>query len=138
MSSHLIRSDLIPVGVGYLILMVVLAAGMWAAGRRLRAGQSLNRNTGRCDRGWKALLWHVATDALGGYLLLVGVVVLYYYYVARVGGHFLDSAFSGGALLMGIALPVMLAASWLRERHIARRADRSRPARHRGNGQPGA
>ena len=52
-------------------------------------------------------------DALGGYLVLAAVVVLYYYGVARVGSNFLDSAFTGTALLLGITLPLFIAFSWL-------------------------
>jgi hypothetical protein len=112
MSSHLIRSDLIPIGTGYAILMAALLAGLLAVRRRLRAGRSLDRHTGRrLDRGWPAFTWHVLTDALGGYLLLAGVDVLYYYLVARVGGNFLDSALTGPALLLAVAFPVFLAAS---------------------------
>jgi hypothetical protein len=134
MSSHLIRSDLLPVGVGYAILMIVLAAGLRAARRRVASGRALTRSVGRFDRGWPALLWHVLTDALGGYLLLAAVVVLYYYFVAKVGSNFLDSEFSGAALLLAIALPIYLAATWLRQRRSASRGD---SAEDKGNGQPG-
>ncbi len=71
----------------------------------------------------RALILHVLTDALAGYLLLTAVVVLYYYGVAKVGGSFLDSAFTGSALLLGISLPVFFAASWLSQRR------RDRPGR---------
>jgi Family of unknown function (DUF6256) len=135
MSSHLIRSDLLPVGVGYAIILVVLAAGLRAARRRVAGGRPLTRYAGRIDRGWPALLYHVLTDFLGGYLLLATVVVLYYYFVARVGGGFLDSEFSGAALLIAIALPVYLAATWLRQRREVSRGD-SRD--DQGNGPPGA
>jgi hypothetical protein len=121
MSSHLIRSDFVPILSGYLILMLVLAVGLWLQRRRAAAGQPTTRLTGRRDRGWPALILHVLTDALAGYLVLMAVVVLYYYGVAKVGSNFLDSAFSGTALLLGISLPVFLAASWLTER----RRDRS-------------
>lgn len=137
MSSHLIRQDFVPVLSGYVLLMAVLAGGLWAAGRRLRAGKPLTRATGRLDHGWAALIWHVLADALGGYLLLVAVVVLYYYLVAKVGSDFLKSAFSGAALLVGITLPVLLAASWLSERRAGRRANRGHPPEQRGNGRPG-
>ncbi len=123
MSSHLIRSDLIPIPTGYLIVMVILAVGLWNARRRTRAGQPLTRYPGRIDRGWPAFLYHALTDALGGYLLLAGVVVLYYFFVARLGGNFLDSEFSGSALLLAIAVPIYLAATLLR-RH--RRGQRGR------------
>ncbi len=126
MSSHLIRSDLVPILSGYLILMVVLAVGLWGQRRRVAGGKPLTRLTGRRDRGWLALILHVLTDALAGYLLLAAVVVLYYYGVAKVGGSFLDSAFTGSALLLGISLPVFFAASWLTERRETQR----RQARH--------
>lgn len=65
MSSLLIRQDLAPVVVGYLLIM--------------------------------------GTLAVGGYLTLMAVVVLYYYG-------------TGCALLLGLSIPVFLAASWLAER----------------------
>jgi hypothetical protein len=123
-SSHLIRSDLIPIVTGYLIVMVVLAAGLLAARRRTLAGRQLIRYAGRLDRGWPAFCYHVLTDALGGYLLLAAVVVLYYYLVARVASNFLDSDFSGSALLLAVALPVYLVASMLRVLREARRRSR--------------
>jgi Family of unknown function (DUF6256) len=126
MSSHLIRSDLDPILGGYLILMAVLAVGLWVQRRRVAAGKPLTRLTGRRDGGWPALILHVLTDALAGYLLLAAVVVLYYYGVARVGGSFLDSAFSGTALLLGISLPVFFAASWLTQRRETRRGQSQR------------
>jgi len=113
MSSHLFRSDLDPILGGYVIFMVVLAVGLWAQRRRAAAGKPTQRLTGRRDHGWPALITHVLTDALGGYLVLMVVVVLYYYGVAKVGGSFLASAATGTLLLMGISLPVFLAVSWL-------------------------
>ena len=133
MSSHLIRQDLLPVGVGYAIVMIVLAAGLWAARRRVASGRSLTRYAGRRDRGWPAFLWHILADALGGYLLLAAVVVLYYYLVARVASNFLDSEFSGAAVLLAIALPIYIGATWLRERRALRRGD---SPEEEGNGQP--
>lgn len=142
MSSHLIRSDLIPIVTGYLLIMVVLAAGLLAARRRIRAGRPLIRYAGRLDKGWPAFCYHVLADALGGYLLLAAVVVLYYYLVARVGSNFLDSEFSGSALLLAVAVPVYLAASLLRQRRAARRAGRRHgpegPRDQTGNGSEGA
>lgn len=136
MSSHLIRQDLLPVGVGYALVMSVLAGGLWAARRRVASGRSLTRHTGRrFNRGWPALLWHVCTDALGGYLLLAAVVVLYYYLVAKVASNFLESEFTGSAVLLAVALPVYLGATWLREWRAARRDNSSE---ENGNGQPGA
>jgi hypothetical protein len=133
MSSHLIRQDLLPVAVGYAIVMAVLAAGLWAARRRVASGRPLTRYTGRLNQGWPALLWHVLSDAFGGYLLLAAVVVLYYYFVAKVGSNFLDSEFSGAALLLAIALPIYLLATWLTQQRAARRGDTQED---KGNGQP--
>jgi Family of unknown function (DUF6256) len=129
MSSHLIRSDLLPIGVGYAIVMIVLAAGLRAARRRDASGRPLTRYTGRVDRSWPALVYHVLSDFLGGYLLLAIVVVLYYYFVARVGSNFLDSEFSGAAVLLAIALPIYLAATWLRQRRLISR-DKENDPRH--------
>ncbi len=83
--------------------------------------------------GWASLTWHVMGTVIGGYLLLQAVVVAYYYGVARVGPGFLESAVSGPALLLGLAAPVFVAASWLTERR-----QRSRPAstRHSADSHP--
>ncbi len=129
MSSHLIRSDLIPIVTGYVIVMVILAAGLWRLGHRVRGGLPLTRYAGRVNRGWIALIWHMATDAVGGYVVLAAVVVLYYYFVAREGGNFLDSEFTGAALLLAIAFPIYLGGSWLFQRLRLRRSN--------GDGQPG-
>ncbi len=142
MSSHLIRSDLIPIVTGYLIVMVILAAGLLNARRRTRAGRPLTRYTGRIDRGWPALLYHALTDALGGYLVLAGVVVLYYYFVARLGGNFLDSEFSGSAVLLGVAFPIFFAASLLSRHRRGRRgtgqAGHDAKPDQNGNDEPSA
>ena len=82
--------------------------------------------SGRGGLGWPALLRHGLTTAAGGYILLVAVVVGYYYAIARVGGDFIDSAFSGTAVLIAIAIPVFAVLSWLTEH---RRARRDRPGR---------
>jgi Co/Zn/Cd efflux system component len=125
MSSHLIRSDLVPILGGYVILMVVLAVGLRTQRRRAAAGLPITRLTGRRDHGWRALILHVLTDAVAGYLVLMAVVVLYYYGVARVGSNFLESAFTGTALLLALALPLFIAASWLTERRTQRRTQRA-------------
>jgi hypothetical protein len=51
------------------------------------------------------------------------VVIAYYYGVARVAGDFITSAFTGTAMLIGIALPLWGAASWLTERRRRRDSD---------------
>ncbi|HEY2506085.1 MAG TPA: DUF6256 family protein [Streptosporangiaceae bacterium] len=115
MSSHLIRSDLVPVVSGYLILMIILAVGLLLA-RRRPPGASQDRIVAPRRVGWPALVGHLAGDALGGYLLLVAIVLGYYYGVAKVPGNFLVSAVSGSALLIGIAMPIALLQEWMRQR----------------------
>ncbi len=76
--------------------------------------------------GWARLIAHVAGTMVGGYLLLIAVVILYYYGVARVSGPFLESAFTGCAMLIALVTPVFFAASWLTER---RRRGQEHPRR---------
>ncbi len=154
MSGSLARHDVLPVGIGYLLLMGALALGSWLSRRRpgdVTAAGSRDRDTGAApgprDRepdapacpagtagaagtagtagarpGWRRLIRHYAGTAAGGYLLLMAVVILYYYGVARVAGAFIESAFTGCALLIGLATPVFALASWLAERRRARSA----------------
>ena len=142
MSSELLRSDFDPMVGGYVIIMVALAAGLRLS---RRPGGTADRDHPGPDRvsgpdlapvtaaGWGRLARHVAGTMLGGYLLLMVVVILYYYLVARVGGAFIESAFTGCALLLGLAAPVFAAASWLTRGHPGRW---SRPTRTR-LGAPG-
>ncbi len=74
----------------------------------------------RVPAGWPRFAVQVCATALGGYLLLMAVDVLYYYGVARVAGQFIESAFTGGLLLIGISLPLFGAASWLYVRRRGR------------------
>jgi multisubunit Na+/H+ antiporter MnhG subunit len=53
-------------------------------------------------------------------------VILYYYGVARVGGAFIESAFTGCALLIALTTPVFAHATWLAE-HRRSRAARQHP-----------
>jgi hypothetical protein len=69
---------------------------------------------------WRRLATRVAGTAVGGYLLLMLMVIGYYYGVARVGGAFIESAFTGCAMLIGVAAPVFAALSWLTERRRQR------------------
>ena len=129
MSSQLIRQDLVPIGVGYALLMIILAVGLGLQRRQAARGapprrQPAGRRRGS-GRGWTALALNVALDMIGGYLLLIAVVVLYYYGVAKVGSNFLDSAFTGSALLLAVAVPVFAAASLLSRRRERRRGQRA-------------
>ncbi|WP_431046045.1 DUF6256 family protein [Streptomyces sp. P1-3] len=122
--------------VGYLLVMGYLAVGLRILRRHpvrdARGTGAGRRRGGRIPvvprrRGWPGLVRQVLGTAVGGYLLLMVVVVGYYYGVARVAGHFLASAFTGSALMAGIALPVFLFASWTSERMRRRRGRGVRP-----------
>ena len=122
MPPGLLRQDVLPVAVGYLLVMGALAAGLRllrrdgdpAAARRAGPGAAARRAGPAA--GWRRLARHYAGTALGGYLVLMAVVVLYYYGVVRVGGAFIWSAFTGCALLIALSTPVFALASWLAER----------------------
>jgi hypothetical protein len=148
MSSLLIRQDLGPMVVGYLLVMGALALGLRIVRRSgTGPGPGPAPGPGRARRelstritprpGWARLITHLAITAAGGYLLLMIVVIGYYYGVARVGGQFLESAFTGCALLLGFSAPLFLAASWLAERW-RRRSQRPRagPVSAGGSGRP--
>lgn len=142
MSSSLIRHDVLPVGVGYLLLMGALGAGLWL----IRRQQGDAAATGPVEASaaprpdWLRLARHYAGTAIGGYLLLMAVVVLYYYGVARVGGAFVASAFTGCALLIALSTPVFALASWLTERwrRPGRRAGRQHGGQSAGPPAPRA
>jgi hypothetical protein len=124
MSSQLIRQDLVPIGVGYALLMSVLAVGLVLQRRRAARGTPQGRRVAGRQHGWTAVVVNVARDMIGGYLLLMAVVIGYYYGVAKVGSNFLESAFSGSALLLALVVPVFAAASllsWRRERNRSSR-----------------
>ena len=118
---------------GYLVIMTALGLGLRLLARPDAGGRpGGSRRAERPDGarpaagsrgGWLALARHVAGTAVGGYLLLMAVVIAYYYGVARVGGDFIKSAFTGTAMLIGLALPLWGAASWLTERRRQRDSD---------------
>ena len=124
MAGHLISQDVVPIGTGYLILMGVLAAGLRMQRRNPAAEKAAGRMARRVPPGWPRFAVQIVATAVGGYLLLEAVVILYYYGVARVAGQFLESAFTGAALLLAISLPLFAARSWLAERRVRRRAER--------------
>jgi hypothetical protein len=166
-SSSLIRHDVLPVGVGYLLVMGALGTGLWlirrqhgdgvAAGSRPDPAPGVAPGSG--DRGagvgaglaapaaaapaatgagprpdWFRLARHYAGTAIGGYLLLMAIVIGYYYGVARVGGTFIASAFTGSALLIALSTPLFALASWLAER---RRRPAGRAGRQHGGQSAG-
>jgi len=160
MSSSLIRQDLVPIVIGYALLMGALALGLHLVrrsapesgtaearrpepahrpgpgGPRARALAPVPeaaltdpgaapaasparrglRAVIRPGPGWPRLILHYLGTAVGGYLVLMIVIILYYYLVAPVAGNFVQSAFTGCAMLIGLTAPVFLAASWLAER----------------------
>ncbi len=68
------------------------------------------------EPGWRRFVIHYLGTAVGGYLLLMAVIIGYYFGISPVAGNFVQSAFSGCALLIGLATPVFIALSWLVER----------------------
>ena len=120
MSSALIRQDLVPMIVGYVLVMGGLAGGLLLARRSPAQPQEPHSGrlavTARVKPGWRRLAIHSLATAVGGYLVLMAVIILYYNEVAPVAGDFVVSAFSGCAMLIGLAAPVFLALSWLADR----------------------
>jgi hypothetical protein len=157
MSSSLIRQDLGPMVVGYLLVMGSLAIGLRIVQRSGKAGVETDekrpagqpnpapastsvpaptrtptpdrpdpsRVTGRArlraimrpEPGWRRLAIYSLGTAVGGYLLLMAVITAYYYGVGVAhGGNFVQSGFTGCALLLGLAAPVFIVLSWLTER----------------------
>jgi hypothetical protein len=136
MSSLVIRQALVPMLVFYLLIMTVLAVGLRMS-RRQPTGSPPPAGTpsGAATRaaatslwphglrplaargpGWLRVVTQYLYTALGGYLLLILVVIIYYYGVARVPGNFIESAFTGCGLLLGLSAPVFLVVSWLVKR----------------------
>jgi hypothetical protein len=167
MSSSLIRQDLVPMIVGYALIMGSLATGLRIVQRSGRAGAATEggrttgatatadadatagadtttgagrtrRPAGRPARtpagqvavrsrllaavapepGWRRLAVFSLGTAVGGYLLLMVVIIAYYVGIGvpHSAGTFVPSAFSGCAMLIGLAAPVFAALSWLAAR----------------------
>jgi len=152
-SSALVRMDILPVAVGYAVIMGALATGLLLL-RRPGGGAAPGghpessggaRTASHTEPGtagaagasagpapaapvglaWRRLILHYATTAVGGYLLLMAVLIAYYFGVVHVGGDFISSAFTGCAMLIGLSAPVFLAASVLTERRRLRRGPRA-------------
>jgi Family of unknown function (DUF6256) len=83
--------------------------------RRVTA-RARRRSMVRLEPGWRRFVIHYLGTAIGGYLLLMAVIIGYYFGISPVAGNFVHSAFTGCALLIGLATPVFLALSWLVER----------------------
>ena len=94
MSSSLIRQDLVPMMVGYALVMGTLAAGLLILRRDRAAGPGTGPEPGPSDgpagpgtvmpggRAWLRLIRHLAATFAGGYLLLMAVVIAYYLGIA--------------------------------------------------------
>jgi len=68
--------------------------------------------------GWRRLAVFSLGTAVGGYLLLMVVIIAYYVGIGvpHSAGTFVPSAFSGCAMLIGLAAPVFAGLSWLAAR----------------------
>jgi hypothetical protein len=92
LTSSLTRQALVPMLVGYLLVMATLGFGLRRLrrpkagdqhGRGLAAGPPEGPGPAAGSRpNWLALARHVTGTAAGGYLLLMAVVIAYYYGVA--------------------------------------------------------
>lgn len=121
MSSLVIRQSLVPMLIFYIVILVVLATGLRMSRRAARKaegdhGSQERRTLLRTRAGWPGLIAQYARTAVSGYLLLMAVVLIYYFGVARVGGDFIESAFTGCALLIGLSTPVFFLVTWLTTR----------------------
>jgi hypothetical protein len=158
-SSSLIRQDLVPMVVGYALIMGALAIGLRIVQRSGKTGATTGADatmgaadgTGPAGRpapapgstpapapapegrvavrgrllavaapepGWRRLAVFSLATAVGGYLLLMVVIIAYYVGIGvpHSAGTFVPSAFSGCAMLIGLAAPVFAALSWLAAR----------------------
>lgn len=131
LSSSLVKSDLVPIASGYVLVMAALVIGLLILRRRGRRPDP-SGVPGRAGRGWLRLVRQMAELFAGGYFLLMAVIVAYYFGLVRLGGHFIESGFSGCAELLGIAAPVFLALSWLDSRRARHRTGKGSAA-----GDPG-
>lgn len=109
---------------GYVLTMGVLAAGLLIVHRGGSAEGRERRQAAGGGIRWRQLTVHMIRTFTGGYLVLMAAIIAYYFGLVRIRGHFLESAFSGCAELLGIAAPVFLALSWLERRWLLRSRSR--------------
>lgn len=114
-------ADRIAIGtvcVVYVLLMIYLATGV----RILRADPHPPPRRRRPERrGRREFLRQVIGTYVGGWLLLMVVIVGYYGGLARHNPSFVLHAVTGTLALLGLTLPIFLAASWVATRRIRRR-----------------
>lgn len=118
-----------PLNVAVILTGYMLVMGCLAIGLVIQARSPAAPNRRREGAGWPAFVREILVTAVGGYLTLMAVVIGYYYGVARLGGNFIADAFGGSAMLIGLAFPVFLAASWISERRRRRRVRSGRDPR---------
>jgi uncharacterized protein (DUF1697 family) len=128
LSSSLVKSDLVPIATGYVLVMGALAIGLLIL--RRRGPQPVGVPEPGAPGGWLRFVRHVAELFAGGYLVLMAVIIAYYFGLVRVSGDFIESGFSGCAELLGISAPLFLAASWLDTRRAPRGRGTSAGAKH--------
>ncbi|MFE0690896.1 DUF6256 family protein [Streptomyces xiamenensis] len=126
-------ADRIAIGTvcaGYVLLMIYLATGV----RIIRADPRARPHRRRPERrGRGEFLRQIIGTYVGGWLLLMVVIVGYYGGLARHNPSFVLHAVTGTLALMGLTLPLFLAASWAATRR-SRRSTRPRRAPPPGTG----
>jgi hypothetical protein len=114
--STLLRSDLIPLLISYVLFLALLAT--WTVATRRPDGREAPPPApgGREPSFWR-LVRYVAPTAVGGYAAFLVLVGGYYAAIARQTPWFLRQAISGGAVIaFVIGVPALLVAGWLEER----------------------
>jgi len=113
--STLLRSDLIPLLISYVLFLALLAT--WSVTtRRPDERQAPPPPSGR-EPSFGRLVRYAAITAVGGYVAFLVLVLGYYAAIARQTPWFLRQAVSGGAVMAFlIGLPALLLAGWLEDR----------------------
>jgi hypothetical protein len=95
-ADELIREDVVPLSILYLLVVAMLVY----CGRRIRRGGGDPRRVSvGAAGGWRPWLRHVLVTTGCGYALFLAVVLLYYGLVAGQTPEFLRDAVVGGAFL---------------------------------------